>query len=78
VKHIERKLRQTAAAPALQFVDENVAAQVLDTATQTLRNWRVSGRGPVFHKFGRSVRYEIGDLYDYARSRRRRSTSEAA
>jgi hypothetical protein len=64
--------------PELKFVDEHRAADILGSAVQTLRNWRVTGRGPAFHKFEGSVRYELGELYDYARSRRRTSTTEAA
>jgi hypothetical protein len=63
---------------ALKFVDEREAADILDSAVQTLRNWRVTGRGPAFYKFEGAVKYEIGELYDYARSCRRTSTSEAA
>jgi hypothetical protein len=29
---------------------------------KTLRNWRLLGKGPVFRKFGRGVRYEIRSL----------------
>jgi hypothetical protein len=64
--------------PSLQFVDDCEAAEILGVAPQTLRNWRVSGRGPEFYRFEGVVRYEMNGLYDYARSRRRRSTSEAA
>jgi len=59
------------------FVDEHVVARILDVAPQTLRNWRVAGKGPAFHKFGNAVRYDLeGDVYPYARRRRRTSTSE--
>jgi hypothetical protein len=61
-----------------RFVDERKAAAILDTAVQTLRNWRWTGRGPAFYKFEGAVRYELGELYEYARSRRRTSTTEAA
>jgi hypothetical protein len=71
-------VKKTEEQPALKFVDEHEAAGFLGSAVQTLRNWRVTGRGPAFYKFEGSVRYEMGDLCAYARSRRRTSTSEAA
>ena len=71
-------MNKTQEPPALKFVDEYKAAEILDVAAQTLRNWRVSGRGPAHHKFEGAVRYEMGELYGYARSRRRTSTSSAA
>jgi hypothetical protein len=64
--------------PTLKFVDEHAAAEILDSSVGTLRNWRWRGRGPAFYKFEGAVRYELGELYDYARSRRRTSTTEAA
>lgn len=49
------------------------AASFLNIAEQTLCNWRVYGKGPVYHKMsdgprGR-VRYKFGDLKKYLRSR---------
>jgi hypothetical protein len=66
------------AQPAPKFVDEHAAAEVLGSPVGTLRNWRWRGRGPAFYKFENAVRYEVGELYDYARRRRRTSTTEAA
>ncbi len=59
-----------------RFVDEHVIAQVLDVPVKTLRNWRVSGRGPPFCKFGACVRYEFATAVAWARTRQVRSTSE--
>ena len=64
--------------PALKFVDEHAAADILDIPVGTLRNWRWRGVGPAFHKFEAAVRYELGELYGYAQSSRRTSTSQAA
>jgi hypothetical protein len=79
VKQI-RTAKSSAASeqPSLKFVDEYAAAEVLGAPVGTLRNWRWRGRGPAFYKFEGAVRYELGELNDYARSRRRTSTSEAA
>ena len=64
------------AAPA-QFVNEFVIEKVLDVPVKTLRNWRVSGRGPPFSKFGASVRYELATAIAWARARQVSSTSDA-
>jgi hypothetical protein len=61
-----------------QFVNEHVIERVLDVPVKTLRNWRVSGRGPPFSKFGASVRYELATAIRWARERQVNSTSEAA
>jgi hypothetical protein len=61
-----------------QFVNEHVIERVLDVPVKTLRNWRVSGRGPPFSKFGASVRYELAAAIRWARERQVNSTSEAA
>jgi hypothetical protein len=66
-----------AAQIAPQFVNEYVIERVLDVPVKTLRNWRVSGRGPPFSKFGSSVRYELGTAIQWARERQVNSTSEA-
>jgi hypothetical protein len=43
---------------------------------KTLQSWRVSGRGPVFIKVGRLVRYRMEDLENFLQQNRRRSTSD--
>jgi hypothetical protein len=59
-----------------QFVNELVIERVLGVPVKTLRNWRVSGRGPPFSKFGASVRYELAIAIRWARERQVNSTSE--
>jgi hypothetical protein len=59
-----------------QFVNEFVIERVLGVPVKTLRNWRVSGRGPPFSKFGASVRYELATAIRWARERQVNSTSE--
>ena len=61
-----------------QFVNELVIERVLGVPVKTLRNWRVSGRGPPFSKFGASVRYELATAIRWARARQVNSTSENA
>lgn len=41
------------------------AANYLGVATATLEQWRHRGQGPVFYKFGRSVRYRLSDLLKF-------------
>jgi len=86
----QEQLKSTAALPAAvgesqvseqatpQFVNELVIERLLGVSVKTLRNWRVSGRGPPFSKFGASVRYELATAIRWARERQVNSTSEAA
>lgn len=52
------------------------AAQYLGLSPRTLEKYRVTGGGPLFHKFGRRVLYSEEDLATWAESKRRRSTSD--
>jgi len=71
----------TAEKPCLapEFVDEEACAQVLGFAVGTLQQWRVTGGGPPYYKFGSSrqaaVRYHLGEARAWAREYRRTSTS---
>ena len=59
-----------------KYLNTREAAAHLGLSTRTLDRYRVSGDGPVFLKFGGRVRYLREDLDEWARSRRRRSTSD--
>ena len=61
---------------ATDYLNTRDAAAHLGLSTRTLDRYRVSGDGPVFLKFGGRVRYLREDLDAWARSRRRRSTSD--
>ena len=50
------------------------AAEYLGLSARTLRRYRVTGDGPVFHRFGARVRYRREDLDAWAAARRRLST----
>jgi hypothetical protein len=67
---------QATAPSTPHFVDEHAIERVLGVPVRTLRNWRVSGRGPPFNKFGSSVRYELESTLAWARRRQVSSTSE--
>ena len=46
------------------------AAEYLGLSSRTLDRYRISGRGPVFHRFGGRVRYTREDLDAWAARRR--------
>jgi hypothetical protein len=50
-----------------RFGDEKAASVILDVPLPTLRDWRFRKVGPAFHRFGRSVRYNLDTLEEYAR-----------
>ena len=58
------------------YLNTREASAHLGLSTRTLDRYRVSGDGPVFLKFGGRVRYLREDLDEWARTRRRRSTSD--
>ena len=60
-----------------KYLDTREAADFLGLSNRTLDRYRVTGEGPVFHKFGRRIRYALADLEAWAGARRVRSTAEA-
>ncbi len=58
------------------YLNTRQAAAHLGLSTRTLDRYRVSGEGPVFLRFGGRVRYLREDLDDWAKTRRRKSTSD--
>ena len=56
------------------YLSTREAAHYLGLAPRTLNRYRVSGDGPVFHRFGGRVRYRREDLDAWAAARRRVST----
>lgn len=63
--------------PEPSFLNTVEAAAWLRLTKNTLEKMRVQGRGPVYRKHGRYVRYHIEDLVDYSRANKRSSTSDA-
>lgn len=57
-----------------RHLDEKETSILLGVPVGTLRNWRGDpkrrGQGPPYLKFGRSVRYCLGDLFTFAKARR--------
>ena len=58
------------------YLSTREAADWLGLSPRTLDRYRVSGDGPVFHRFGGRVRYLLTDLEAWAQARRRTSTSD--
>jgi len=56
------------------LVTEGEAASLLRVSLTSVRRWRREGRGPVYRKMGRSVRYRQDDLADFIASARRIET----
>jgi Helix-turn-helix domain len=80
--HSHRRARDTARRARLKdevspipFVDTEAAARYLALEAQTLMAYRALVSGPFAHKFGKRVRYAVGDLDAWARSRRRVTAS---
>jgi len=63
--------------PEPPFLNTVEAAAWLRLTKNTLEKMRVQGRGPLYRKHGRYVRYHIEDLVDYSQANKRRSTSDA-
>lgn len=54
------------------------AAAYLGIAPATLAKWRVLGGGPRYHKLGRAVVYDPGELASWAQERARNSTADGS
>lgn len=53
-----------------RLMNEQEAAAFLAMSVKTLQQWRFYCKPPVYHKFGRSVRYSLSDLEDFVASRK--------
>ena len=58
------------------FIPEAEAADFLCQSVRTIQKWRVTGAGPQFYKFGRSVRYRRRELCEWVEDRRKAHTSQ--
>lgn len=58
------------------LLDERSLATRWAISIRTLQNQRLAGRGIVFVKIGRSVRYRLSDIVAFESHRCRSSTSE--
>jgi predicted DNA-binding transcriptional regulator AlpA len=51
-----------------QFLNEKQVSELTGIALPTLRNYRCTGKGPAYHKIGRSVRYSMYDIQAFMES----------
>lgn len=49
-----------------KYLTESEAADYLGLSKFTMRNWRFLKKGPKSRKFGKSVRYSIADIEEWA------------
>ncbi len=56
------------------FLDTQQAARYLGLSAKTLARYRVTGDGPVFHRFGNRIRYRRAALDAWADDREYAST----
>ena len=52
-----------------KFLDEKELARYLGVSLSWVRKCRYSGEGVRYKKFGRCVRYDVTDIFDYASSK---------
>ena len=65
-----------AASHEQRYLSTKQAAKYLGVSRKKLDRLRTEGGGPAYYKLGSSVRYRIEDLDEWARPRRRLSTSD--
>ena len=58
----------------INYLTTHQAARMLGLSAKTLARYRVSGDGPVFHRFRRRILYLRADVVAWAATRRRVST----
>lgn len=55
------------------FIKEPVAARIPDVHPDTMKKWRLAGKGPDYHRIGNRIRYRVRDVNDWLASKRRPS-----
>jgi hypothetical protein len=61
---------------SIEYGDVSAAAHILNLSESYLNKARVTGAGPPYAKFGKSVRYHLPSALAWAAARTRRSTSD--
>jgi len=59
---------QLTTTPAKRFLSDVEIEASFGIPRKTLQNWRLLGRGPIYRKFGNSVRYDVADLETWVQS----------
>jgi hypothetical protein len=60
------------------FLTERQLARRRGSSIKKIQKDRTTGEGPIFHRFGSSIRYHIDDVIAHERQNRRGSTSASA
>jgi hypothetical protein len=68
VKAIKKQNEPAALSEKRRYASELEIAAIYGVSVRTLRKWRLFGRGPVFYKLGRCVRYDVAEVDRYVRS----------
>jgi predicted site-specific integrase-resolvase len=55
----------------VQLLTSKRVAEILSIPEGTLRYWRATGIGPVWHKLEGSIRYDSEDVFRYVENNRR-------
>jgi excisionase family DNA binding protein len=58
------------------YLSTEGAARLFGFHEATLAKWRVKGGGPLFHRVGRSIRYDEAELERWMRERSYENTSQ--
>jgi hypothetical protein len=61
----------------MAYINEQQVSNLIGVPVPTLRTWRTRGGGPVFYRFGRSVKYEEDETLAWAKARRALNTTDA-
>lgn len=61
----------------LTLIDTDAAAAMLGLPSSTLTYWRAVETGPPFLRIGRRIKYEPGDVVEWARSMRSAPVSQS-
>lgn len=59
------------------FMPQKAVAELLGLSERTLERFRLEGRGPAYHKFGKRVLYSRSSVLAWANARLRMSTSDS-
>jgi hypothetical protein len=57
--------RQTTIPTPKRFISDVEVEALYGLRRKTLQNWRLLGRGPVYRKFGKGVRYDVAALEEW-------------
>jgi hypothetical protein len=60
--------QHTAVLDGKRFISDLEVEAHYGIPRKTLQNWRVLGRGPLYRKFGKGVRYEIRSIESWIES----------